>query len=181
MVQQYFKDVIDIDAVEAVVLFDNQNNIIGSSATTKYNPTVFSEMQAAGYAVWISGSATKDASTLQFAWGFTGETVYSGCEATESVPDGGTGVTQLTIHGDHLFYESLVDHGAGLRFQALADADVNGDGEVTPTELAAISGTAFQALDHYDVPPGSGIDNLWHYLAAQIATLGHIDGEGHCH
>lgn len=44
MVQQYFKDVIEVDGVDAVVLFDNQNNIIGSSATTKYNPTVFSEM-----------------------------------------------------------------------------------------------------------------------------------------
>jgi hypothetical protein len=44
-------------------------------------------------------------------------------------------------------------------------------------ELRAIDITA---EDNYQV--GSrDIDNLWDFIEAQTHTLGHIDGEGHCH
>lgn len=155
---------------------------LGSSATNlNVDAALFAEMETEGLSVYVEGTATKGASTIDFAWGFDVTASYHDCEAVESVPKSGSGTVELTIHGDHLLYESLVDPEAGLRFQALADADANGDGEVIPAELAAVSGTAFLALDNYDVPAGSGIDNLWDYLSAQVATLGHIDGEGHCH
>lgn len=155
---------------------------LGSSATNlNVDAALFAEMQNEGLSVYVEGTATKGASTIDFAWGFDVTASYYDCEAVERVAKGGMGTAELTIHGDHLLYESLVDAEAGLRFQALADADANSDGEVTPAELAAVSGNAFLALDHYDVPGGSGIDNLWDYLSAQVATLGHIDGEGHCH
>lgn len=151
--------------------------------TTNVNvdSALFDTMVAEGYSVWVEGEATKDASTITFAWGFDGTYRYTECHATGDVEAGDTGTVQLTIHGDHLLYESLVDPEAKLRFQVIVDADADADGEVTPAELAAFAGTDFQALDHYDVPAGSGIDNLWDYLAAQVATVGHIDGEGHCH
>ena len=44
MVLPFFKDLTEIAGVEAVVLFDNQNNIIDSWTIPKYNPTVFSEI-----------------------------------------------------------------------------------------------------------------------------------------
>ncbi|MFH2007508.1 MAG: hypothetical protein ABI333_13060 [bacterium] len=144
------------------------------------DPAIFDAMRAAGTSVYVAGAATRDGSTVQFTWSFDVSVTYHDCLAADSVPDGGTGTTQLTIHGDHLFYDSLVDHGAALRFQAYADADADADGAVTEAELRALSGIPFLALDHYDVPAGSEIDNLWDYLAAQVTTLGHIDGEGHC-
>ncbi len=156
--------------------------LVADNNTTNVNvdTATFDELVAQGWSVYVEGSATKDGSTITFSWGFDVSVDYIGCHATDSVPKGDTGTTQLTIHGDHLFYESLVDHDAGLAFGVLADADADGDGEVTPAELAAVSGVDFLALDHYNVPAGSNIDNLWDYLAGQIATLGHIDGEGHC-
>ena len=154
--------------------------VTATTVNVNVDSTLLSDMQTAGYSVWVEGSATKDGSTVTYAWGFDVSVAYGDCHATGNVPDGGTGTSQLTIHGDHLFYESLVDAEGGLRFQVLADADADGNGDVTPAELAAFSGTAFGALDNYDVPAGSGIDNLWDYLSAQVATLGHIDGEGHC-
>lgn len=156
--------------------------VIADSLTTNVNvdSTLFDTLVSEGWSVYVEGSATKDGSTIDFAWGFDVTVAYVGCHATGSVPDGDTGQTQLTIHGDHLFYESLVDHDAGLRFGPLAAADADADGELTPSELAAFSGIDFQALDHYNVPAGSNIDNLWDYLRAQVETLGHIDGEGHC-
>jgi hypothetical protein len=44
MVEQFFKDVTDIEGVEAVILFSNQNSIISSWATARYNPTIYAEM-----------------------------------------------------------------------------------------------------------------------------------------
>lgn len=156
--------------------------VVADGTTTNVNvdTALFDTLVSEGWSVYVAGSATKDSSTVAFAWGFDVAVDYVGCHATQSVPDGATGTTQLTIHGDHLFYESLVDHDAVLRFAPLAAADADADGEITTAELAAFSGTDFQALDHYDVPAGSEVDNLWDYLSAQIETLGHIDGEGHC-
>ncbi len=87
---------------------------------------------------------------------------------------------QITIHGDHLFMDSLVEMEPSLRFDAIAAADADHDGDVTLEELEAVSQTAFEALDHYDVDPDSGITDLRAYLTYLATTVGHIDGEGHC-
>jgi len=132
-----------------------------------------------GYAVYVEGKATKDGQEIAFAWGFGKTITYSHCHSSAKVADGGQAEIELTIHGDHLFYNSLTNPEAGLAFQALADADADGDGAVTTQELNAVSADAFKALDNYDV--GSlPVDDLYGYLEAQSATLGHIDGEGHC-
>lgn len=138
-------------------------------------------MRQNGYSVFLKGTATKDGSTITFEWGFDFTVDFHDCEATDAVPTGGTGTTQLTIHGDHLFYPSLTDPEVGLHFQTLADQDTDHDGVLSPDELRALSGTAFAALDHFDVPAGTQIDNLWEFLSAAASTIGHIDGEGHCH
>ena len=44
MVEQFFKEVTEVSGVEAVVLFDNGQNLIGSWSTTRYNPSIFTEM-----------------------------------------------------------------------------------------------------------------------------------------
>ncbi len=156
--------------------------VIPNSDTRNVNvePDTFQTMIAEGWSVFVQGTATKDASTVLFSWGFDVTQALTDCHATARVPDGATGTTQITIHGDHLLYDSLVNPEAVLRFGPLADADADHDGEVTPAELAAVSGVTFGAMDNYDVPGGSGIDNLWDYLSAQARTIGHIDGEGHC-
>jgi hypothetical protein len=141
----------------------------------------FELMKNEGYSVYVSGEATKDGSTISFEWGFTSSVTYENCDALNSVVEDSTSIAQLTIHGDHLFYESMVDPEAGLRFQAIVDADANNDQIITKEELQDFSGVSFQSLDNYDVPAESQIDNLWDYLSAQIETIGHIDGEGHCH
>jgi len=151
-----------------------------STHNVNVDTALFDTLVAEGWSVYLQGSATKDGQTLTFAWGFDLSVTYFSCHASGTVPANGTGTTQLTIHGDHPFYESIIDPDARLRFGPLADADANGDDEITRTELAALSGVAFGALDHYDVPAGSHIDNLWDFLRAQVETLGHIDGEGHC-
>ncbi len=133
-------------------------------------------MKAGGLSVLVEGRATKGDRTVSFSWGFTNATTYDPCHSGGKVEDGTTASIQITIHGDHLFYDDAASEEPSLRFEDLAAADANADGEVTAAELAAV---ATLPLDHYGV--GSlEIDDLWEYLSHMSTTVGHIDGEGHC-
>jgi hypothetical protein len=87
---------------------------------------------------------------------------------------------QLTIHGDHLFYDDLLSAEAKLRFDTLAAADADMDGELTLDELAAVPLSSIPpALGPYTAA-GSNIDDLAAYVRAATLSLGHFNGEGHC-
>jgi hypothetical protein len=125
--------------------------------------------------VVIDGTATKDDKTKTFSWVFDRPTRYTECATTTSVGDGGSATFQITVHADHLLYDSLVSEEPQILFQALADADADGDGAITQAELAETD------IGAYDPGSEGGIDDLWAWLTAQTKTLGHVDGEGHCH
>lgn len=123
--------------------------------------------------VTIEGSASKSGETKTFMWEFGTPVSYSECETLTQVPADGVGEVEITVHADHLFYDSLVAEEPALRFDAIAAADSDADGMITQEELAATD------LGAYD-PGNLSIDDLWSFLAAQAATMGHVDGEGHC-
>ncbi len=133
-------------------------------------------MAAEGYSIYVEGRAEKDGTTLTFKWGFDTDTRYTACETGAAVADGGTGRSQLTIHADHLLYDDLDSETPQVVFGLIASADADGDGTITPAELAAvdITGEARYQVGSRD------ITDLWGFVRAQTATSGHIDGEGHC-
>lgn len=149
-------------------------------------------MDENAYAVYVEGSATKEGVTKTFHWGFTGTTEYRGCvevdEAGEAarvgilVTNGGVTDVQITIHGDHFFYDDLTAANAVLRFDPLAAADDLGDAdqEITRTELDAV-----QLVDvdtgTYGTGSASDVNTLGDFVLALTTTLGHFQGEGHCH
>lgn len=122
----------------------------------------------------VAGTANKDGVTKTFDWVFDQKTVYTACETSTDVPDGGDGNFEITVHGDHFFFDSLVSEEPQVLFQALADADQDGDGVIARSELEGAG------LGAYDPGSSGDIDNLWAYLVAQSSNLGHVDGEGHC-
>lgn len=123
----------------------------------------------------VSGSATLGDDTVSFSWTFDDEVTYDNCETTTEVLAGVDGAQfEITVHADHLFYDSVVADEPQLLFQALADADANDDGNVTPDELAATD------IGAYDPGSEDGVDDLWAFLTKQSASVGHVDGEGHC-
>ena len=126
--------------------------------------------------VEVEGTATKGADTKSFSWVFDEPTRYVECETTTAVSDGGSATFQITVHADHLLYDSLVSEEPQVLFQALADADADADadGNITQAELAATD------IGAYDPGSEDGVDDLWAWLVAQTRTLGHVDGEGHC-
>lgn len=123
--------------------------------------------------VVVEGAAELGDVSKTFSFSFATPTRYSRCETSTVVGTGETATFQLTVHADHLFYDSLVSEEPQLRFQPLADADADEDGAITTAELQAAN------LGAYD-PGNEDIEDLWSFLVAQHRTLGHVDGEGHC-
>jgi hypothetical protein len=121
----------------------------------------------------VEGTATRDQQQLHFAWTFETPVHFHDCETTTTVPTDGVGSLQITIHADHLFYDSLVAEEPLLLFDAIAAADLDGDGDITQAELAQVD------IGGYD-PGNAAIDDLAGYIAALARTTGHVDGEGHC-
>jgi hypothetical protein len=121
----------------------------------------------------VEGSAARAGVTKTFAWTFDTAVAYSNCETQTEVPRDGIGELQITVHADHLFYDSLVAEQPALGFDAIAAADTDNDGEVTMAELTAAD------IGAYD-PGNLAIDDLGSFLAAQAQTMGHVDGEAHC-
>ena len=123
--------------------------------------------------VALKGSAEKGGIIKTFDWVFDEPVDYTSCEAKTQVTEDGDATFQITIHADHYLYDSLVSEDPAVKFEALAGADTNGDGDITQAELASTDIGAYDAGN-------SGVNDLWAWLVAQNATLGHVDGEGHC-
>lgn len=129
-----------------------------------------------GLAIRVVGQAVRGDTTVRFDWGFDQPTRYVDCEIDARVADGEPGRAQLTIHADHLLYDDLVSEEPRVVFDLIAASDADGDGVVTQAELEGrdIGGEVRYQVGDADV------DDLWGFVEAQVATLGHIDGEGHC-
>jgi hypothetical protein len=144
-------------------------------------------MKTGGYSVHVEGNATGTATTKTFSWSFTNDTAYTDCvaevEGKETpglvVTNGGTEAVQLTIHGDHFFYDDLASEEAVPRFNAISAADANGNGEVTFEELTAVKLVDIEE-GTYGTGSASHVDDLGAFVQALTRTLGHYRGEGHC-
>ena len=141
-----------------------------------------------GYSVYVEGSATNGTDTYACRWGFTDSVRFDDCvdvgggQETRGVvvTAGGAVEMQLTIHGDHFFYDDLQSGDAALRFENIAAADTDTDGEVTLAELALVP---LASLPADNGPYGVGAadaNDLGAYMRSAVVALGHLNGEGHC-
>lgn len=145
-------------------------------------------MVDAGYNVYVAGEASKAGAAIHFAWGFAKPVRYASCADVRQgqetsgvvVGDGASAEAQLTIHGDHLFYDDLASPEAKLRFDVIASADADDDGDVTLDELAAVQ-LADLGSDQGTYGVGAfDVDDMRAFVEAATTSLGHFNGEGHC-
>lgn len=162
----------------AAGLYDSTAYVIGPAGDAVGVDETVDVAAVSGKSVYVKGKATKGGVTKTFAWGFATRTEYSGCMSSADVKDMSEAGVQLTIHGDHLFYDDLFAEEPAVRFDLVAQADDDGDGngEVSQAELEAVD---IRPQANYQVG-STGIVDLWHFIEHQTTTLGHIDGEGHC-
>jgi hypothetical protein len=165
----------------------------GETQVVSGDPDDLQMMVDAGYSVYVEGYAEKttDSGTVRktFHWGFDTSTQYQDCEqpaesgqALEGlvVTNGGNDITELTTHGDHLFYDRLMASPnpaiqTSLRFDEKAAADTDEDGEITLDELFA---TRID-VRLYD-PSGLDAPSLGAFMTSLARTIGHYRGEGEC-
>lgn len=141
-------------------------------------------MKASGTALWVEGTLRQGEVSKTFSWRFDLATRYEHCTSAEfgegaTVPTGGTEIVQLTVHGDHLWYDDLQSPEAAMRGKAVLDADADGDGAVTQAELAAVPLTTLP-LGRYGTGGASGVKTLNDFVRALGRSVGHYRGEGEC-
>lgn len=143
----------------------------------------------ANASIYLDATATKGAVSKHYTWSFSTDTVYADCEAeldgklTQGavVTNGGTDSIQLTIHGDHFYYDDLQATNAKVRFEAIASADKDNDGEITLQELDNVSLVDIPASEGgFGVGSASDINTLGQFVTALSRTVGHYRGEGEC-
>jgi hypothetical protein len=150
-----------------------------------------------GLSVYLEATAERAGETRTLAWGFALDVLNRGCVAGDGtdgivVPAGGVAQGQMTLHWDHLFFDSLRLDDAEMRFDAMA-AVAEPDGSI-PLENLRMQRLADlrdadgePLLDEAGAPlvydPGSTPleePTLFHMVRVAATTIGHWNGEGHC-
>jgi len=139
--------------------------------------------------VHVEGTATKGAVAKTFEWDFGAGTLFDRCEGEKDgkksegvvITNGGTDEVQLTIHGDHLFYDDLQATNAKVRWEAISLADADADGKITLDELDKVKLVSIPAEQGgYGTGAADGINTLKDFVTALSHTIGHYRGEGEC-
>ena len=158
------------------------------------DPGDVEQMIEHGWTYWIEGRVERtprEGGPVDFVLQTAVPTLFDNCEL-----DGEPGLTvvanqtatgDITIHGDHLWFNSFPTGSEGSverRSAWLVQADTDGDGRVSTEDLAALDATeVFTTELGYSLdgaPPGIVIDNALDFVRAQLATQGHFKGEGEC-
>lgn len=190
--EQGVKSIVTFEGVPAKAWSSVSYEIAPVREETELSASVSKEdrqlMLDGGYSLYVEATASKDDVSKHFAWGFSSGTRYQECHAEQDGRDVyGVIVTnndelevQLTTHGDHLYYDRLQASPdpaivTSLRFDTLAAADGNEDGELTLEELDA----APLNVRLYD-PSGLKAASQGAFVASLARTVGHFRGEGEC-
>jgi len=150
-------------------------------------------MQDEGYSLLVEAVVIKDEREVVLEYGFAMEVLHTHCvnglDDTDGlvVPTNATIDAQITVHLDHLFFDTYAREDARLRFDAMAA--VSDDGALTIDDLAAqanLSDLFDEAGDPLDLAYESGSafdpvpEDLREYVISAATTTGHFNGEGHC-
>jgi hypothetical protein len=154
--------------------------LMRTAASDRYNGL-------SGVSMFVSGRAQKGERTLTFAWPFRGRVRYRECrsdlEATSedglSLKQGGDVTLDVALHAEALFTEDPSDPEAALRFEPVANADGNADGDVTLDELSDVPLSDLRTSGRYaqseDAPGAAGWTTLEDFIylgaAPQIARF----------
>jgi len=133
------------------------------------------------------GEECRAATILSFRVGASVGTTFGPCEGQDGLPgvtvtEGGTAVS-ITIHGDHLFFDTFPSAAEVIerRAQWLANADTDGDDTISTDELMAIDAAALFPSSTYSLAGAPfPIETAFDFVRSQLATQGHFQGEGEC-
>lgn len=136
-------------------------------------------MTKGGFSIYLEAKARKAGVTKTIKWGFTTDTSFSECEGERGgvkvkgivVPPDGSESVDLAFRGDVLFSDDLSAPGIGLRFDTLAAADSDMNGEVTLEELRATKLDAARAFGPYGTAKEKDIADLGAFTGALTRSI----------
>lgn len=154
------------------------------------DPADLAMMVRDGLSLYVEGEATKKELKKTFHWGFKTQTSYTDCHSAAEngissygvvITNGQTDESELTTHGDHLYYDSLQSGDNAkptlIRFDEKAAADDAGDrdGDITLQELCQeyIDPSSYNTSGL----PGATIGD---FVISLARTVGHFRHEGEC-
>ncbi len=161
------------------------------------DPALRARMIDEGLSVLVIGHAEKDELARDFEFAFALDVAHSRCHAADGtdgvvVGAGAGNEAQITLHWDHLFFDSLALDDASMRFDAIAAAG-DGSAPITLADLSSQRLADLRGLDGGPLVDGDGAPivyvpgstplaepTLRGMIEAVAATVGHLDGEGHC-
>jgi hypothetical protein len=145
-----------------------------------------------GYSVYYEGTASKDADTISFKWGFQAGTSFDDC-ATEdkvpgfAVPSGGTVQVKPTLHGDHQYFSNVSEGVENTKrlAQWLKTCNADANAELTLDELKKCDIAVAMPPPTYDLSAitdqdGDGKLTVYDYVNTQMRTFGDYQGDGEC-
>jgi len=146
----------------------------------------------------VVGTATNGMESFDFSYGFPFTIEQSHCtngmDETDGIVVANNAVAEadITIHIDHLFFDTYAVDDANLRFEPMA-AMAGPDGRVELGELAGQTLSDIRDRAGMPVLNGDGspvvydpgplmldANTLKEYVTAAATTVGHFNGEGHC-
>jgi hypothetical protein len=143
-------------------------------------PTDVLDRMKGGLTYFVSGTATKDARTVTFEMPLANPTRNANCTNGDDDKDGvvvtagATTEAEITIHVEHVFFDTLGVEDPALVFEPLA-ALAGDDDALTAAELAAAP------VDPTIYDRGTfTADNMLAFIAASAASQGHLNGDGLC-
>lgn len=162
------------------------------------DPEALERMIEHRYNYWIEGEAEKDGATLTFAWGLENPTRNASCtnglDGTEGVVirRNATTEAELTVHIDHLFWDTLGSEQLRLRFDAIAGA-ADEAGHIDTDALASQRLSDLRDREGNPLTDSSGArviynpesvplpdHNLKEFILAAAASQVHYNGAGLC-
>lgn len=161
-------------------------------------PADLAAMAAEGLTYLVEGEATKGAEAVRFSWHVVNPSRNANCTSGTDGTDGvvvrsnTTVSAEVTVHADHIFWDSLGGEGARLRFDAIAATRAD-DRAIAFDDLASQPLANLKGLDGgplldeqgnvliYD--PGSvpvREPNLREFVRASMTAQAHFNGIGLC-
>lgn len=153
------------------------------------------KMASEGWSMYVEATAHKGDQDVKLQFGFPFSLQLSRCENGQDNTDGvvvrenGRNAAQITVHLDHLFFDSWATDEPSLRFDAMAAVAPEGgpltlDDLAKQNNLSALKGADGKPLDFDAYDPGSSFNpvpkDLEEYTVQGATTTGHWNGEGHC-
>ena len=151
-------------------------------------------MIANGWSYIVEGTITRisDSASKEFRIEADVPAIYTNCALEGQEP--GANVSRsssatVTLHGDHIFFNGFPEEEGNVQrlAQWLWDIeDVNDDGVLSrpdfeaATDVGSLFPTPPEGVYELTGGPVSSIENAWDFVRAQLATQGHLNGEGEC-